>query len=123
MNVRKEVTKALELARKDKIIGHSLDATVSVALPKDLLRELKDCQDELRSICIVSAIELMEEGKIEGDYESQEYPGLAVKVVPSSFPKCERCWIHHPTVGRDREHPSICSRCVRVIREVEGPKN
>ena len=123
LNVRKEVTKALELARKDKIIGHSLDATVSVALPKDLLRGLKDYQDELRSICIVSAIELMEEGKIEGDYESQEYPGLVVKVVPSSFPKCERCWIHHPTVGRDREHPSICSRCVRVIREVEGPKN
>ena len=123
LNVRKEVTKALELARKDKIIGHSLDATVSVALPKDLLRGLKDYQDELRSICIVSAIELMEEGKIEGDYESQEYPGLVVKVVPSSFPKCERCWIHHPTVGRDREHPSICSRCVRVIREVEGLKN
>jgi len=123
LNVRKEVTKALELARKDKIIGHSLDATVSVALPKDLLRGLKDYQDELRSICIVSALELMEEGKIEGGYESQEYPGLVVKVVPSSFPKCERCWIHHPTVGRDREHPSICSRCVLVIREVEGPKN
>jgi isoleucyl-tRNA synthetase len=77
LNIRKEVTKALELARKDKIIGHSLDATVIVALPKDLLRGLKDYQDELRSICIVSAIELMEEGKIEGGYESQEYPYVA----------------------------------------------
>jgi len=123
LNVRKEVTKALELARKDKIIGHSLDAMVSLALPKDLLRGLGDCQDELRHICIVSAIELVEEGKIEGGYESQEYPGLAVKVVPSPFSKCERCWIHHPTVGHDREHPSLCRRCVQVIREVEGPEN
>jgi isoleucyl-tRNA synthetase len=123
LNVRKEVTKALELARKDKIIGHSLDAMVSLALPKDLLSGLEDYRDELRHICIVSAIELVEEGKIEGGYESQEYPGLVVKVVPSPFSKCERCWIHHPTVGHDREHPSLCRRCVQVIREVEGPKN
>jgi isoleucyl-tRNA synthetase len=123
LDVRKEVTKALELARKDKVIGHSLDAMVSLALPKDLLSGLGDYQDELRHICIVSTIELVEEGKIEGGYESQEYPGLVVKVVPSSFSKCERCWIHHPTVGHDREHPSLCRRCAQVIREVEGPRN
>jgi isoleucyl-tRNA synthetase len=116
LNIRKEVTKALELARKDKIIGHSLDATVSLALPQILLKGLEGYRDELRSICIVSAVEFVDEGKIEGGYESQEYPGLVIKVLPSSFPKCERCWIHDSTVGHDTEHPSLCKRCVKVIK-------
>jgi isoleucyl-tRNA synthetase len=120
LNVRKEVTKALELARKDKIIGHSLDAAVSLALPKDLLRGLEDYQDELRSICIVSAVEFRGEGTIEEGYESQEYPGLVIKVLPSSFPKCERCWVHDSAIGDDREHPDLCSRCVQVVKEFEG---
>ena len=119
LNVRKEVTRALELARKDKTIGHSLDAAVTLALPRDLLRALKDYRDELRSICIVSVVELAGEGKIEGGYESQEYPGLAIKVLPSPFPKCERCWIHDSTVGDDIAHPSLCKRCVHVIKELD----
>jgi isoleucyl-tRNA synthetase len=116
LNVRKEITKALELARKDKVIGHSLDAAVSLALPQDLLQGLQDYGDELRSICIVSAVEFVGEGTIEGGYESQEYPGLVIKVLPSPFPKCERCWIHDSTIGHDGEHPSLCKRCVQVIK-------
>jgi isoleucyl-tRNA synthetase len=116
LNVRKEVTKALEVARKDKVIGHSLDATVSLALPKDLSQGLEDYRDELRTICIVSAVEFVDEGTIEGGYESQEYDGLIVKVMPSPFPKCERCWIHDSTVGHDSERPTLCKRCVQVIK-------
>jgi isoleucyl-tRNA synthetase len=116
LNVRKEVTKVLELARKDKVIGHSLDATVSLALPQNLLKGLKDYRDELRTICIVSAVEFVDEGTIEGGYESQEYDGLIVKVMPSPFPKCERCWIHDSAVGHDTGHPTLCKRCVQVIK-------
>ncbi len=123
LSVRKEVTKALELARTEKVIGHSLDASVTLALPRDLLKGLKDYQDELRSICIVSALEFGGRGTIEGGYESQEYPGLAIKVVPSPFPRCERCWVHHSTVGHDSAHPSLCGRCVQVMKEVGGLKN
>jgi len=116
LNVRKEITKALELARNEKIIGHSLDAAVSLALPHNLLQGLKDYRDELRSICIISAVEFVGEGKIEGGYESKEYPGLVIKVMPSPFNKCERCWIHDSTIGHDKEHPALCKRCVQVIK-------
>jgi len=115
LNVRKEITKALELARNEKIIGHSLDAAVSLALPHNLLQGLKDYRDELRSICIISTVEFVSEGKIEEGYESKEYPGLVIKVMPSPFNKCERCWIHDSTVGHDKEHPALCKRCVQVI--------
>ncbi|MBE9542615.1 MAG: class I tRNA ligase family protein [Proteobacteria bacterium] len=116
LNVRKEITKALELARNDKIIGHSLDAAVSLALPHNLLQGVQDYRDELRSICIISAIEIVDEGKIEGGYKSQEYPGLVIKVMPSPFSKCERCWIHDSTVGHDKDHPTLCKRCVQAIK-------
>ena len=119
LKVRKEITKALELARKDKVIGHSLDASVRLALPPDLLKGLEDYRDELTSICIVSNLEFANAATLEEGYESEEYPGLVIKVVPSSFTKCERCWIHDPTVGHDKEHPSLCKRCLKVINAVE----
>ncbi|NVM26032.1 MAG: isoleucine--tRNA ligase [Desulfobacterales bacterium] len=119
LNVRKEITKALELARKDKIIGHSLDAALHLALPQDLLKGLQDYRDELRSVSIVSAVEFVDEGKIEGGYESQEYPGLVIEVIPSPFPKCDRCWTHDSTIGHDREHPTLCKRCVQVVKELD----
>jgi len=76
----------------------------------------------LRSVCIVSAIEFVDEGKIEGGYKSQEYPGLVIEVIPSPSPKCERCWTHDSTVGHDKEHPILCKRCVQVIEKLDlGP--
>jgi isoleucyl-tRNA synthetase len=119
LNVRKEITKALELARQDKVIGHSLDAAVSVALPQNLLKDIEGYRDELRSICIVSSIEFSDADTLKGGYESQEYPGLIIKVLSSPFAKCERCWIHDPSIGDDKEHPSLCTRCVQGIREWE----
>ena len=117
LNVRKEVTKALETARKEKVIGHSLDASVRLVLPRNLARDLEGYRDELRSICIVSTVEFVAEGEAEGGYESQDHPGLLVMVMPSPHPKCERCWIHDPTVGQEREHPALCKRCAGIVKE------
>jgi isoleucyl-tRNA synthetase len=119
LNIRKEITKALEIARRDKVIGHSLDASVSLVIPQNFSKELNGYEDELRSICIISAIEFVEEGKIEQGYESQEYPGLVIKVVSSTFPKCERCWIHDSSIGHDSDHPALCKRCVEVVKELD----
>ena len=118
LGVRKEITKALELARQDKVIGHSLDASVTVAVSPALLKSLQDYRDELRSICIVSAVEFVDEGVVETGYESQDYPGLAIQVVPSRFLKCERCWMHDPAVGQDAGHPTLCERCTKGIKEI-----
>ena len=86
-----------------------------MALPDNLFKGLKDYQDELRSICIVSAVECKGEGELEEGYESKEYPGLVIKIMPSPFHKCERCWIHDSSVGHDKEHPALCNRCAQVI--------
>jgi isoleucyl-tRNA synthetase len=124
LNVRREVTKALEIARKQKIIGHSLDSSVRLALPLNLSKGLEGYREELRSICIVSSTEFVDKGAIayparEGGYESQEFPGLSIMVMASPHPKCERCWIHDPTVGQDREHSCLCKRCAGIVKELD----
>ena len=119
LNIRKEITRALELARKDKVVGHPLDAAVSLALPQNLLDDFKDYEDELKNICIVSNLKFVEEGGIEGGYKSEEFQGLSIKISTSPFDKCERCWIHDSTVGDNNEHPVLCKRCVEVVKEIE----
>ena len=115
MAVRKEVTKALELGRKEKIIGHPLDAAVTLGVSSDLREKLTPYVDQLRSIFIVSSVELHDASEIHEGFESETLPGLKVLVAPSTDAKCERCWMHDATVGDDPEHPTICGRCRNVL--------
>jgi isoleucyl-tRNA synthetase len=116
--LRKEVTRVLELSRKEKSIGHPLDASVTLGLNSQLMEKLLPYQDQLRSIFIVSSVNMVEIDRIEGGLESESMPGLKVMVTPSPDPKCERCWVHDPTVGHDNNHPTICKRCVKVLAEI-----
>ncbi len=120
ISVRKEVSRALEIARKEKRIGHSLDAAVTLGCSPDLLAKLAPYKEDLRSIFIVSAVQLKEAGELAGVDEIEAFPGLKVVIEPSADPKCDRCWIHDPTVGSDPDHPSICQRCLRALEEQDG---
>jgi isoleucyl-tRNA synthetase len=117
IRVRKEVTKALEIARKEKRIGHSLDASVTLGFPADLLEKLSPYLEQLRTIFIVSSVLLVPTEEIEGGYESEEIEGLKVGVSPSEDEKCERCWVREPTIGMNSEHPKICKRCLEAMVE------
>jgi len=118
ISVRKEVTKVLELARKEKSIGHPLDASVRLGLSPQLAEKLAPYGNQLRSIFIVSSVDLREIDQVEGGFESETVPGLKVEVSPSLDPKCERCWIHDPSVGDDKNHPNTCERCRNVLNEI-----
>ncbi len=114
--VRGEVTRALEAARREKVIGNSLEAAVVLYAREEMYDFLSRAQD-LPTIFIVSAVELK---KWTGDLPekavvSETIPGLAVVVERAPGEKCERCWMYHPGVGRDQEHPTLCPRCVGVV--------
>jgi len=38
-----------------------------------------------------------------------------VKAVKSAHPRCERCWNHRPTVGKDPKHADLCGRCAGLV--------
>jgi isoleucyl-tRNA synthetase len=111
LEVRGEVTKSIEDARVKKIVGHSLDAVVTLYANDDLYDRLHPYADDLRSIFIVSKTHLIKGEKPDGSFECQDVPGLAIRVDSAEGDKCERCWVHDISVGSDSERPTICSRC------------
>jgi isoleucyl-tRNA synthetase len=118
IRVRKEVTKALEIARKDKVIGHSLDASVILGLSDEWMDKLGPYRDQLRSLFIVSSADIIPINDLEDGSKAEELEGLKTKVAPSEEKKCERCWVHDPTTGDDDRHPTICRRCLDALEEM-----
>jgi isoleucyl-tRNA synthetase len=114
--VRGEVTKALEAARAQKIIGHSLDAAVTVGLGEELYNTLKPYEADLRAIFIVSEATMVHGSDLPDAYISQEVSGVAVQVASGPGQKCNRCWVHDTTVGQQAGHPEICSRCYDSLK-------
>jgi isoleucyl-tRNA synthetase len=114
MKVRADVSKALELARAAKAIGHSLDAAVTIAAPAELLGFLRAYEAELQSIFIVSKVTLVDSISGEG-WDSENIAGLKVRVAAAPGDKCERCWYYSEELGTVAEHPAICPKCTAAV--------
>ncbi len=109
LEIREIALRKLEEARKQKIIGSSLDAHVRIQfIPPE--KWLVDSYEELKEVLMVSSLEYEERDDIEL-YD--------VHVSHAKGEKCERCWMWSVTVGEDESYPELCSRCVTVVRSVE----
>jgi len=110
--VRGEVAKVLEGIRKDKKIGHSLDAGVTLYAGPELYEFLNGYRKDLAFIFIVSSVGLAKESESPGDaYTSDVIKGLRVSAGPAKGAKCGRCWMYQESVGAVKDHPEICERC------------
>ncbi|MDD5286302.1 MAG: isoleucine--tRNA ligase [Desulfuromonadaceae bacterium] len=115
IKVRSDVSKALELARVAKIIGHSLDAAVTLAAPPELLGFLREYETELQTVFIVSKAVTADE--IDGEsWASENIEGLKIQVTAAPGDKCERCWCYSEELGTDAGHPAICPKCTTAVR-------
>jgi len=117
ISLRNEVTKALEKARADKLIGHSLDASVEIYVNQALYKNLVPYADDLKAIFIVSSASLIETEK-SGAYKSEKIEGLSITITKTIANKCIRCWMHDISVGKNPDHPEICKRCSEVIKTI-----
>jgi isoleucyl-tRNA synthetase len=113
--VKGEVAKAIEAARQNKTVGHSLDAAVAVAAPENLRALLETHVQDLRALLIISDLCVVGEKEIGEAYRSAEIPGLLVGVSRAKGAKCNRCWNYSSTVGQKAEHPTICARCLENL--------
>jgi len=104
--VRTAVNGALEAARAEKRIGKSLEAAVSLTVPEEDAFLTQMDADALADLLIVS-----QASAAVGE-------SLSVAVAPAQGEKCERCWKHHPLVGRDSKHPTLCPRCAAVVAKL-----
>ena len=119
--VKAEATKALETARQQKIIGHSLDASVTVYPPDAMRPLLEDECAVLEDILIISGFSLGKSEEATGAegrvlYESKDIEGLRIIVEAAGGTKCERCWHYRDQVGENADHPQLCPRCAEALR-------
>jgi isoleucyl-tRNA synthetase len=110
--VRGEVAKVLEALRRDKKIGHSLDAGVKLYAGLELYELLSGYKNDLAFIFIVSSVELAKESDAPANaYPSEVVKGLKIAAGAAKGLKCGRCWMYQESVGTVKEHPQICCRC------------
>ncbi|MBW1695534.1 MAG: isoleucine--tRNA ligase [Deltaproteobacteria bacterium] len=122
LQIRGEVTKALEMARSQRKIGHSLDAAVTLSARDSLYEQLRAYEKDLRFILIVSSAVLLKNQKLEGAFESSALDGLSVLVEKAEGRKCERCWVYDLSVGSNTEKPTICKRCAAAIEQMKAQR-
>ena len=113
LEYREIVTGQLEEARKEKLIGASLGAALELYPDEVAYEALAPFRERLAEIFLVSACSLHQPGNVSGVLPAEK--GLALKVSPASGEKCGRCWLIHPGVGENREHPTICPRCSQIV--------
>ena len=108
LEIRAIVTKALEEARKEKVIGLSLDAQIHLHIPEKVFSFLECYEKDLKSIFIVSSVTL---------HQTKDEKEVRAEVLRADGKKCERCWNYDVSVGHHPEHQVICQRCVEAIQE------
>ncbi len=127
LEVRGEVSRALEAARQQGRIGKSVDAVLYVpSAPEEEWGPLLAAKGPglLATLWNVSAVRLNERAPAGAvAYESQDIPGLALEVLPAQalgWKKCLRCWNWSSRVGEDPAHPDLCERCTPVVRALRS---
>ncbi|HLS08707.1 isoleucine--tRNA ligase [Lentibacillus sp.] len=111
MNVRDDVLKALEEAREEKIIGKSLEAKLTVVPKDDQTAEVLNGISNVHQLFIVSEADITNEAS-----DANEYRYVDVLVEKHPGETCARCWTVSETVGDDKAHPDLCSRCADIVK-------
>ena len=88
--LRTQVTEAIEPLRREKVVGSSLEADVTLPAATG--------EADLAELFIVSSVTA----------------GEALAVTKTSKHKCGRCWRHLPEVGEDG---GLCARCDGVLHD------
>jgi isoleucyl-tRNA synthetase len=110
IDVRDRVNAALEEKRKEKVIGTSLGARVTITASGAIARLLDAHRDELPMLFIVSEVTLVvpaTDGPDELRITVEKAPGV----------RCERCWRYVPRVRIEPDWAGICDRCVEALAE------
>jgi isoleucyl-tRNA synthetase len=124
--IRRVVTGALEIERKDKRIGSSLEAAPHVFInDANLLTAMRGdggykaalADQDFAEICITSGISVSEGEGPANAFRLDEVPGVAVVPAPATGTRCARSWKVLPEVGSDPEYPDLSPRDAQAMRE------
>lgn len=117
--VRSVAMKALEEARQAKVIGHPLDAEVTVYADGEAYDIVKAMKKELADFLLVSQTHIVSgTAAAPENAASNEEGTVKASVAVCTLAKCERCWKRSADVDADPKHPGVCARCAHVLTEM-----
>ena len=112
IRIRGVVSKALEEARRDELIGSSLQAAVTVTPgTEETAGVLAAFGQQLEDLFIVSKCEV---GPVSEEAARSE-GGATAQVDKAPGAKCVRCWHVRESVGTVSGHPQICHVCAKQL--------
>ncbi|SDG40860.1 isoleucine--tRNA ligase [Pelagibacterium luteolum] len=115
--VRRAVTAALEIERKNKVIGSSLEAAPEVTITDPELAKAIEGQD-MAEICITSVFNSRIDRSITSTNADLEPDvGVYVRFARAEGTRCARSWKFSPDVGSDPEYPDLTPRDAQAMRE------
>ncbi len=114
--IRDAVNKALEEAKNEKLIGHTLEAKVIIKPEKEKLKKfLEENKNLLNFAFIVSQVEIVEDYKGKVYYKDED---MVIGITKADGKKCARCWNWSEYVGKDPDYPELCERCSKILRQM-----
>ena len=120
--LRRVVTGALEIERREKRIGSSLEAHPEIYVTNPAVLDAIQGVD-LAEIAITSNADLRTEAGPDNAFRLNDVDGIAVVPKLAEGKKCARCWKVLPDIGVDADWPDISARDALAMREYEARNN
>ncbi|MEQ9144059.1 MAG: isoleucine--tRNA ligase [Parvibaculaceae bacterium] len=117
--IRRVVTGALEVERREKRIGSSLEAAPTVYVSDPAFTAAMENVD-LAEIAITSQATLSEGKAPEGAFTLDDIAGIAVVPGLAEGRKCARSWKISPDVGSVPGYPDLSPRDAAAVAEFDG---
>ena len=117
LDVRRVVTGAIEVKRRDKVIRSSLEAKPIVYIEDKNLKDLVDSV-AFDDFVITSDLAVMNEAVPADAFKLDDVEGVGVVVEMAEGAKCDRCWKITEDVGSNPAHAPVCARCADVVSDM-----
>ncbi len=117
--LRRVVTGALEVERREKRIGSSLEAAPTVYVTAPGYIEAMNGID-LAEIAITSQASLVEGDAPADAFRLEDVEGVAVVPGRAEGSKCARSWKISPDVGSDSDYPDLTPRDAEAVRQYDA---
>jgi isoleucyl-tRNA synthetase len=111
--LRRVVTGALEIARRDKVIGASLEARPVLFVNEADAAILEGV--DLGEIAITSGAKVSTHEAPADAFRLSDVPDVAATFHHAEGNKCARCWMILPEVGQNAKYPELSNRCIEAV--------
>jgi len=112
LQVRSVASQQMEELRRNKEIGSSLDAQITIHAPDQVRKTLAKYESQLREFFIVSGVTLASAVTAVPSTAGAE---IRVTVKRADGQKCVRCWHYDVQTGQNSTWVDHCPKCVEAL--------